>query len=280
MGKLINGLSIAKKVMQRNANQVLQLKKQGITPKLAVILVGLDKPSKIYVQKKKEAAEQIGLDFVLYKIKNKITTAELVAKVKEIQQDKNLSGIIIQLPLPKYIDTGAVLKHIKPEIDVDFLSPKSQSQLEQGTNRFLPPTPGAVMEILKEIKINPKNKKVIIFGKGILVGKPLSYIFKYLDAKVTVCDSKTKNVKEKCLQADIVVTGVGKKDLIHGDMIKKGAVVIDAGTVFVNKKLYGDVNFDEVKKVASYITPNPGGVGPITVTLLLQNTIESAKNRR
>ena len=278
MGKLINGKLIAEKVLKRNAKQIIQLKKQGIIPKLAVILVGADKPSQIYVNKKKEAAEKIGLGFVLYKIKSKITTEKLIEKVKKIQQDKDLSGIIIQLPLPKHIDTNLVLNHINPDIDVDFLSQTSQEQLKKGINKLLPPTPGAIMEILKEIKINPTGKNVVIIGKGVLVGKPLYHIMKHRGANITVCDSKTKNIKKKCLQADILITGVGKQNLVRGEMIKPDAIVIDAGTIFIKKKLYGDVNLAEVKTKAAYVTPTPGGVGPITVTLLLQNTIESAKN--
>lgn len=279
MDKLINGKLIAQRIREENAQMVAALKKQNLTPKLAVILVGDDKPSHTYVNKKKEEAEQVGINFALYKIDEKITTEELATKIKTIQEDPELSGMIVQLPLPKHIDTKIILNAVKPELDVDCLTDANQKKIEDGKNTIIPPTPGAVMEILKELNADLKGKNIVIIGKGVLVGKPLSFILKHLGALVTVCDSKTTDTKEKCLKADIIITGVGKKDIVRGDMVKSGAIVIDAGTCFVDGKLYGDVNVPEVLEKDSYVTPTPGGVGPITVSMLLRNTIIFAKNK-
>lgn len=279
MNKLINGKLIAQKIKKENTEMIIELKKQHITPKLAVILVGNDKPSQTYVNKKKEEAEEIGMNFDLYKIDEKISTQELADKIQEIQLDNELSGLIVQLPLPKHIDTKTILNAVKAELDVDCLTDENQNKIEDGTNTIIPPTPGAIMEILKEVNIDVKGKNIVIIGKGILVGKPLSFIVKHLGALVTVCDSKTQDIKEKCLKADIIITGVGKKNIVRGDMVKKGATVIDAGTCFVDKKMYGDVNVAEVLKQADYVTPTPGGVGPITVSMLLHNTLIFAQNK-
>ena len=279
MGKLIDGKSIAAKIKKENMEMVAMLKKNNITPKLAVILVGNDKPSQTYVNKKKEEAEEIVMDFELYKIDEKIKTEELAEKIQKIQKDNDLSGIIIQLPLPKHIDTKTILNAVRPEFDVDCLTDINQKKIEDGKNTIIPPTPGAIMEILKYLNINVKNKNIVIIGKGILVGKPLAFILKHLGALITVCDSKTPDTKEKCLKADIIITGVGKKDIVRGDMVKSNAIVIDAGNCFVDKKMYGDVNVPEVLEKASFVTPTPGGVGPITVSMLLRNTIIFAQNR-
>lgn len=279
MDKLINGKLIAERIREENAKMVAELKKKHITPKLAVILVGDDKPSQTYVNKKMDQAEEIDMDFALYKMEEKISTDELIAKMSEIQKDSDLSGLIVQLPLPEHIDTKKILNEIRPELDVDCLTEENQKKIETGANTIIPPTPGAVMAIIEELKTNVKDKNVVIIGKGILVGKPLSFILKHMGANVTVCDSKTTDIKEKCLQADIIITGVGKKDIVRGDMIKPDAIIIDAGTCFVDGKLYGDVNVSEVLPKAAYVTPTPGGVGPITVSMLLRNTIIFAQKK-
>jgi len=269
---LIDGNVIAKKINKKTAKKVLELKKKGIIPKLAVLLIGNNKASETYVGKKQKIAQKLEIDFELFKLPADTNKQKIISHINEIQKDKKLSGLIVQLPLPNKQDTEDVINSIKPEIDVDYLTKINFEKLENNTNKILPPTPGAVMDILEESKVEIAQKNVVILGKGILVGKPLAIIMRNLDANVIVCDSKTKDTKEKTLKADIIVSAVGKKDLIRGDMIKQDAIVIDTGVCFENKKMYGDVNVKEVLKKASYVTPTPGGVGPITVEQLLFNT--------
>lgn len=276
MSKLINGKLIAKKIEKDLRKKIVKLKRQAIVPKLVVVLVGHDKPSIKYVEKKKLLSQKIGVDFELKKFKSNISVTELENKIKEIQKDKTISGMIVQLPLPAGIDKKIILDAVHPSIDVDCLNSTNQTKLLTGADTFLPPTPAAIMEILKYLKVKLKNKKVAIVGKGILVGKPISVILKQKGAKVTICDSKTTNMKEICLASDIIITGVGKKHIITSDMVHKKSIVIDAGTVFVNKKIYGDVDYKNVAKIAKYTTPVPDGVGPLTVVCLLKNTVENA----
>ena len=275
---LINGKKIAEKVNKRTAKKVAILKKKKITPKLAVILVGNDKPSQTYVRKKGESAKKTGFDFTLYELPKNIKQDELIKSIKKIQKDKKLTGLIVQLPLPEHLYASDVLNTIKPEIDVDCLTDVNLGKLVMKTNNIVPPTPGAVMSILHDLNVNLIGKNVVIIGAGALVGKPLAIMMMNERASVTTCNSQTKNTKDKCLQADIIVTGVGKNDLLRGDMVKKGAIVIDTGVDFKNGKMFGDVNIEEVQKIASYVTPTPGGVGPITVARLLLNTAICAEN--
>jgi len=277
MGKLIDGKLIAEKIIEKTAKEVVLLKKEGKNPKLAVVLVGRDKPSETYVENKKQIAEKIGINFELHKSEEDISEEELIEKIIEIQKDSQLSGIIVQLPIPNHINTKTILNTVRPELDVDYLTDANYKKLEENTNDILPPTPGAIVEIIKELNVNLSNKNVVIIGKGILVGKPLAVIMKNMGANVVICDSQTTDVQEKCLKADIIITGVGKKDILRGCMVKNGAIVIDAGTSFENEKMYGDVNVAEVLDIASYVTPTPGGVGPITVAMLLWNTVVCAQ---
>lgn len=280
MGKLIDGLSIAEKIKNQTALEVKKLKKKGITPKLGVVLVGNHQPSETYVHKKQLAAETAGIGFVLKRFPATVSAKKLIAEVKKIQAKEKLSGLIIQLPLPEKLYTPDVLNAVSSEIDVDCLTDINIGKLVMQTNFIFPPTPYAVIQILKEIKIEIAGKNITIIGMGALVGKPLAIILSNAGASVTTCNSRTKNIKEKCLSADIIVTGVGKKDLLRGDMVKKDTIVIDTGIVFEKGKMYGDVNREEVLKKASYLTPTPGGVGPITVSLLLSNTVACAKRLR
>lgn len=275
---LINGKKIAEKINRASAVKVKKLQKKGVQPKLAVILVGDDKASAIYVRKKEKLARQLGVDFALHHLPAEISQDELVKKIKEIQADKKLSGLIIQLPLPDHLYRPDVLNNIALAVDVDFLSEAAMAEVENGINKMEPPTPGAIMTILRELKINFKKNKFIVIGQGVLVGKPLTMLLRRAGVSVVACDSKTKNIPAKCQQADVVISCVGKKDLVRGDMIKKGAIVIDAGFSFYKGKSYGDVNFAEASERAKYITPTPGGVGPITVALLLKNTVACAEN--
>ncbi|OGH88222.1 MAG: hypothetical protein A3J93_00090 [Candidatus Magasanikbacteria bacterium RIFOXYC2_FULL_42_28] len=279
-GQLINGRAIADKILDKTAKKLATLKTNGVNPELAVILVGNDKSSVNYVERKGVAAKKIGLKFTLYKFDENITTEYLITEIEKIQNDKNLAGLIAQLPLPKQIDTAKILNTIKPEIDVDCLSDKNFNKLVVGTNFITPPTPGAIMAILEDLNISVSGKLVTIVGAGALVGKPLALIMNRAGANVSLCDSSTIDTATKCREAGILITGVGKKDLIRGDMIKPGAVIIDAGIDFENNRMYGDVNIAEALAVAALVTPTPGGVGPITVAQLLWNTIVCAENKK
>jgi methylenetetrahydrofolate dehydrogenase (NADP+)/methenyltetrahydrofolate cyclohydrolase len=224
-------------------------------------------------------AKAVGIDFELHNLDTDISKQEIVEEINIIQADNNLAGLIVQLPLPEPLYTTEVLNAIKPEFDVDCLTDVNLGKLVMKTNNMVPPTPGAVMTILKSLNIKFPGTNVTIVGAGALVGKPLSIMMLNEGASTTICNSRTLDTKEKCLTADIIITGVGKKDLIRGDMIKAGAIVIDTGVCFENGKMFGDVNFAEALQKASHITPVPGGVGPITVARLLKNTLICAEHR-
>lgn len=280
MEKLIDGVAIANNIREQLAKEVKKLKKKGITPRLGVILVGNHKPSETYVMKKQQAAQAAGIEFTLKRFPASINAKKLIAEVKKIQTQEKLSGLIIQLPLPEKLYTPDVLNAVSPAIDVDCLTDTNIGKLVMRTNYIFPPTPYAVITILKELKVEIASKNITIVGMGALVGKPLAIILANEGATVTTCNSRTKDIQDKCLGANIIVTGVGKKDLLRGNMVKKGAVVIDTGICFENGKMYGDVNREEVIKKAAYLTPTPGGVGPITVALLLTNTVACAQRMK
>jgi len=270
MTLIIDGKKIATKIENKLKKQI---NKEGLHPKLVVILVGDHSPSKTYVRRKREAAERVGIEFLLKKFPANISKANLIANIKNIQKTIKPSGLIVQLPLPEPLWTPDVLNAIDPQIDVDCLTDANQGKLLMNQAYMAPPTPAAVMEILKNIKMNPKGKVITVLGTGRLVGKPLITMLNNAGATVIACNRETKNIKTKCLEADIIVTAVGKHKLLTADMVKKGAVVIDTGIVFVNHQMKGDVDFEKVKGKAKAITPVPGGVGPITVSLLLKNTV-------
>jgi methylenetetrahydrofolate dehydrogenase (NADP+)/methenyltetrahydrofolate cyclohydrolase len=280
MRKLIDGKKIAEKILAETAKKVLALKKKNITPKLGVILIGNDKASLMYDTMKGKAAQKIGIDFDLHRFSTTITLAALVDKIRKIQEDTNLSGLIIQLPVPERLYKPELLNAVNPKIDVDCLTDVNLGKLVMNTQTIQPPTAGAVLKILEELNVDLVGKNVCIVGMGILVGKPLANLLINARASVTTCNSKTKNLKQKCLAADSIVSGVGKKNLIRGNMVKKGAIVIDSGISFENGKLSGDVNVNEVLKNAKFVTPTPGGVGPITVALLLYNTVLCAEKNQ
>ncbi len=277
MQKLIDGKKIAEKILAETAKKVLALKKKNITPKLGVILIGNDESSETYVRRKQAAAEKIGVKFELHRFPNSIKNSKIIEEIKIIQTKNNLSGLIIQLPVPEKLYTPELFNAVNPTIDVDCLTDINLGRLVMNTQTIQPPTAGAVLKILDELNVDLVGKNVCIVGMGILVGKPLANLLINARASVTTCNSKTKNLKQKCLAADIVVSGVGKKNLIRGNMVKKGAIVIDSGISFENGKLSGDVNVAEVLKNAKFVTPTPGGVGPITVALLLYNTVVCAE---
>lgn len=247
-------------------------------PKLAVIFVGADKPSQTYINKKRLACKKVGIDFELYKFPIDITQEQLLNELAKIQTDPYLTGLIVQLPIPKHLHIQTILDAVDPKFDVDCLNSQYLTTLQPYNlaTSILPPTPAAILEVLRTLKINLRNKNIVIVGHGRLVGKPLAEIFRAMKIEPVICDKNTPNIPEKCKQADIIITATGQKDLIRGNMVKDGVIVIDAGVCFENKKMFGDINFEEVKRVASAVTPTPGGVGPITVAMLLKNVYETS----
>ncbi|MCM3571819.1 bifunctional methylenetetrahydrofolate dehydrogenase/methenyltetrahydrofolate cyclohydrolase FolD [Mesobacillus subterraneus] len=276
---IIDGKEIAKKKKLEIADQVQELKKQGVTPGLAVILVGDNQASRTYVNSKQKTARELGMHNVLIEYPVSITEQELLAKIDELNKDEDIHGILVQLPLPEHISEKNLIEAISPEKDVDGFHPINIGRMMTGQDAFLPCTPYGVMVMMKEIEMDLSGKHVVVVGRSNIVGKPAGQLFLNENATVTYCHSRTKDLKEHTKQADVIVAAVGKADLITADHIRSGAVVIDVG---MNRndlgKLCGDVAYDEVKEKAGYITPVPGGVGPMTIAMLMYNTLKSAKN--
>ena len=245
---------------------------------MAVIIVGDDPASKVYVRNKKLACEFCGIESLEYALPATTTQEELIALVKKLNEDKNVSGILCQLPLPKGLDEEAVINTICAEKDVDSFHPVNVGNIMIGNFYFLPCTPAGVIELIKESGIDVSGKKCVVVGRSNIVGKPMSMLLLHKNGTVTVCHSRTQDLKKECLEADILVAAVGVPELIRGDMVKTGAVVIDVGmNRLEDKRLVGDVAFSEAKEKASAITPVPGGVGPMTIAMLMKNTVKAAE---
>lgn len=278
MSKIISGKEISLAVKERVAEQVKEMKKEGIEPCLAVILVGDDSASRVYVNNKKKACEFCGIRSLEYLLSADTTQEELNSLVEKLNNDKSINGILCQLPLPKHLNEKEVLNLIKPEKDVDAFHPENVGHIMIGDYNFLPCTPAGIMEMLRFEGIDLDGKHCVIIGRSNIVGKPMAMLMLKENATVTVCHSHTKNLKEIVAQADVVVAAVGRAGFVTADMIKDGAVVIDVG---INRgedgKLCGDVDFDACKEKASYITPVPGGVGPMTIATLMQNTLAATE---
>lgn len=276
--KIIDGKSIALKKREEIAVEVKNSSKNGFIPGLAVILVGENPASKTYVASKQRACKELGMHSVLIKYPETLTETELLAKIDELNQDPSIHGILVQLPLPKQIVESHIIEAISVEKDVDGFHPINVGRMMTGQDSFLPCTPYGVMVMLKESGIDIAGKHVVIVGRSNIVGKPLGQLFLNEDATVTYCHSKTINMSSYTRDADILVSAVGKPNFITSDLVKEGAVVIDVG---INRnsegKLCGDVDFENVKEKASFITPVPGGVGPMTITMLMFNTLKSAR---
>lgn len=273
---IIDGKKIAQTILDKAAKKVVELKEKSITPKLAVILVGDDKASKLYVKKKGQAAKKVGMEFELHEFPASISQNDLESEIAKIQSDTKLSGLIIQLPVPENF-YPTILNAVDPRVDVDCLTHDNLGKLVMKTNDIVPPTPGAVLSILDHLDVSLQGKHVVLVGAGVLVGKPLSIALMNKQATVVVCNEFSKNLACETQKADILISGVGKKHIITADMVKSGAIVIDAGVDFENKQMFGDVDFENVKEKVSYITPTPGGVGPLTVANLLWNTVVLAE---
>lgn len=253
------------------------LKASGINPGLAVVIVGDDPASRVYVNSKKKACEDLGILSEEYALPAETTEDELISLVKELNEKDSISGILVQLPLPKHINEEAVINTIVPNKDVDAFHPVNVGKIMVGNYDFLPCTPAGVMELIAESGIDVSGKECVVVGRSNIVGKPQAMLLLHKNGTVTICHSKTKDLKEKTKNADILVAAVGIPEMITGDMIKEGAVVIDVGiNRLENKKLVGDVHFESAEKVAGAITPVPGGVGPMTIAMLMKNTVKAA----
>lgn len=276
--QLIDGNALSKQLRTQVSERVARLKSKGITPGLAVILVGDNAASQVYVRNKVKACEDTGMHSVLERYSASMTEAELLARVEALNQDPTIHGILVQLPLPDHIDANKVIEAISPLKDVDGFHVGSAGALMVGQPGFWPCTPYGCMKMLESIGYNLRGKHAVVIGRSNIVGKPMALMLLQQDATVTVCHSRTANLKAITLQADVIVAAVGKRNVLTADMVKPGAVVLDVGMNRNDEgKLCGDVDFDGVKEVAGYITPVPGGVGPMTITMLMVNTLESAE---
>lgn len=276
---VIDGKEIAKKKRLEIVDQVQELKRQGLTPGLAVVLVGDNQASRTYVRSKQKTAQELGMHNVLIEYPESVSEHELLTRIAELNADSTIHGILVQLPLPGHIDETHLIEAISPEKDVDGFHPINVGRMMTGQEAFLPCTPYGVMVMLDEIGYDLTGKNVVVVGRSNIVGKPAGQLFLNENATVTYCHSKTMDLKEHTRNADVLVAAVGKAGLITSDHIKPGAVVIDVGmNRDENGKLCGDVAFAEVSEKAGYITPVPGGVGPMTIAMLMSNTLKSAKN--
>ena len=276
--QLINGNSLSTQLRADVAQRAAALKAKGITPGLAVVLVGDNPASQVYVRNKVKACADAGLHSVLEKHPADMSEAALLALVDQLNKDPSIHGILVQLPLPPHMNAQKVIEAIAPEKDVDGFHVASAGALMVGQPGFWPCTPYGCMKMLESIGYSLQGKHAVVIGRSNIVGKPMALMLLQQDATVTVCHSRTQDLKAQTLQADVIVAAVGKRNVLTADMVKPGAVVLDVGMNRNDEgKLCGDVDFDGVKEVASYITPVPGGVGPMTITMLMVNTLESAE---
>ena len=280
IANIIDGNKIAKKIREDLKKECDELKKQGIKPKLAVIMVGDNVASKIYIKNKNKACTEIGIEYEEYLLEETVPQQQLQELIKELNETKEINGILLQSPLPQHLNINQAFKAISYRKDVDGFTPSSVGKLSIGEDTFISCTPYGVMKMFEAYNIDLSEKDVVIVGRSNIVGKPLAQCCLSENATVTICHSKTKNLKEHTKRADILISAIGKAKFIKKDMVKQGAVVIDVG---INRneegKLVGDVDFEDVKKVASYITPVPGGVGPMTIAMLMNNVIKAAKEQ-
>lgn len=276
--KIIDGKALAAAVKQEAAQQVAQLKEKGITPCLAVVLVGEDPASQVYVRGKINDCAQCGIESRSIRLPEDVTQAELLAQVKQLAEDASVHGILVQLPLPAQIDEKTVIDAIPPEKDVDGFSPVNVGRMQIGEPCYLPCTPAGCIRMIESTGMEIAGKHAVVIGRSNIVGKPAAMLLLAKNATVTICHSRTQNLKELCASADILVAAVGRAGFVTGEMVKPEAVVIDVG---INRgadgKLHGDVDFDAAAEKAAWITPVPGGVGPMTRAMLMLNTVEAAR---
>ncbi len=278
MAQLLDGKELSKKIKEELKKEVDELKNKNIFPKLAVIMVGDDPSSKIYVRNKSKSCEEVGIEYEEYLLNEDTSMEELLNLIEKLSNDSKVHGILVQSPIPKHLDINKAFRAINEKKDVDGFHPINVGKLCLGQNTFVSCTPFGIMKLLEEYNIEIEGKNAVILGRSNIVGKPMLQCLMSKNATVTVCHSKTKNIAEIVKNADIVVAAIGKSNFVNEDMIKDGAVVIDVG---INRsadgKLCGDVDFENVSKKASYITPVPGGVGPMTIAMLMNNIVKAAK---
>lgn len=278
MATIISGKEVSAKVREEVRKECEQLAEMGITPGLAVIIVGDDPASRVYVNNKKKACEEVGFISEEYALPAETTQEELLALISKLNSKPDIDGILCQLPLPAHLDEKAVINAISPTKDVDAFHPSNVGKIMIGDYDFLPCTPAGVMELIHSAGIEVSGKNCVVIGRSNIVGKPMAMLLLHENGTVTICHSRTKNLKEICASADILVAAVGKPKFVKADMVKEGAVVLDVGiNRDENGKLCGDVDFEEVAPKASFITPVPGGVGPMTIAMLMKNTLKAAK---
>ncbi|MBQ7782541.1 MAG: bifunctional methylenetetrahydrofolate dehydrogenase/methenyltetrahydrofolate cyclohydrolase FolD [Oscillospiraceae bacterium] len=280
MANLIDGKAVSAKVKAQVRAEAEELKAKGVSVGLAVVIVGDNPASRVYVNNKKKACAEVGFESFEYALPEETTEAELLELVEKLNADEKVNGILVQLPLPKHINETAVINTIRPEKDVDAFHPENVGHIMIGDYAFLPCTPAGVMELIADTGVDVCGKNCVVIGRSNIVGKPMGMLLLHKNGTVTITHSRTKNLAEICAQADILVAAVGKAKFVTPDMVKEGAVVIDVG---MNRneegKLCGDVDFDACKEKAGYITPVPGGVGPMTIAMLMRNTLTAAKQQ-
>jgi methylenetetrahydrofolate dehydrogenase (NADP+) / methenyltetrahydrofolate cyclohydrolase len=281
-GQIIDGLSVATDVKERVKKAVVDLKNKGIQPSLATILVGDDISSVTYIKNKQKTAEEVGINTWDHRLPSTLSQQELIDLVNMLNEDDKIDGILVQLPLPSNIDESSIIKMINPAKDVDGLTPYNAGLLLNGCAYLKPCTPSGIIEMLDFYNINLMGMDAIIVNRSNLVGKPLSMLLLERNATVTICHSKTKGLKDKLKQADMIITAVGNREIftLASEMVKPGSVVIDVGITRYKGKISGDVDYEKVREKSSWITPVPGGVGPMTVAMLLKNTVTAASIRR
>jgi len=275
--QIIDGKAISESIHQELTEEVARLKTEGITPGLAVIIVGEDPASQIYVSQKEKSCARVGIYSEKYALPADVSQDELLSLIKKLNDDSKIHGILVQLPLPKHINEKIVLSAIKPSKDVDGFHPENVGKLMVGEDTFFPGTPQGIMVLLEKIGLDLAGKEAVVVGRSNIVGKPVSLMLLQKNATVTMCHSKTADLGSHTRRADVLVVAVGQPRLIKADMVKDGAVVIDVGVNRVEGKLVGDVDFEKVKEKAMAITPVPGGVGPMTIAMLLKNTVKAAR---
>lgn len=278
MAKIIDGKAVSASVKEAVAKEAAALKEKGILVGLAVVIVGNDPASRVYVNNKKKACAACGIESYEYALPEETTEEELLALVEKLNGDPAVNGILVQLPLPRQIDEHRIIEAISPKKDVDAFHAVNVGKIMIGDFDFLPCTPSGCMDLIDSTGVSVEGKRCVVIGRSNIVGKPMAMLLLHRNGTVTICHSKTKNLKEICREADILVAAVGRPNFVTADMVKEGAVVIDVGmNRLENGKLCGDVDFEGVSKVAGWITPVPGGVGPMTIATLMRNTLTAAK---
>lgn len=276
--KIIDGKEIAQAVRKEIAGEVAMLRTKNVVPGLAVVLVGDNQASRTYVTNKQKACQELGMNSVLIELPDSVSQDKLVAKINELNEDAAIHGILVQLPLPKHIEEKEIIESISPDKDVDGFHPVNVGRMMTGQDTYLPCTPYGILEMLKFIGYDLEGKHAVVVGRSNIVGKPVGQLLLNENATVTYCHSRTKDLAYHTKQADLLVVAVGIRNVVTAEYVKEGAVVIDVGMNRDDEgKLCGDVSFEDVKAVASYITPVPKGVGPMTITMLMKNTLKSAK---